>query len=78
VKHDGEAIADNVVREVQAGVHKRSHLPSVALGIGRRKCVAARERCGPVRSWPRPGNAEGLFGDVWGDGRGGGRPATGR
>ncbi len=49
VKHDGEAIADNVVREVQAGVHKRSHLPSVALGIGRRKCGR------PSRAlWARP------------------------
>jgi hypothetical protein len=78
VKHDGEAIADNVVREVQAGVHKRSHLPSVALGIGRRK---RGRRLGALWArpvWPRPGNARGLFGDVWGDGRGGGRPATGR
>ena len=30
MEHDGEAVADNVVRKVQAGVDERSHLPSVA------------------------------------------------
>jgi hypothetical protein len=76
VKHDGEAVADNVVREVQAGVDKRSHLPSLAPRLAGRKCGRGSQPAG-APSGPRAGTSR-YRRHVGADSRGGGRPATAR